>query len=650
MADMTNISSLSLGNTFGAWYKRTNDIIAGLNYRKVASITGGDGIIVTPHPSVTGGYTLDIASTVSKTVTFGNNVTVTGNLTVNGALNYSVVSDVAGTVMSIPYNAGVTLGNLIYIDSTGKAKKALADDECTAEVAGIVIGFTGSVAQICTSGKFSGSSLVSNFIGSAGATLTKGAVYFLSAGVSGAGTTIEPDITEYVSKPVVIGITGTDGLFIVHRGLIGGASGSNSNAGVCAGVSSLNSSSSSLYASNDDADNGIIKTQGDLFCVTSLNLQGSSDFKYSQISLLDRDPSASLIFSKTGIGEYYDNPYSSGVPTWNYKWQNCDANISYINSTLYSLFTTSGVTTDVWKLKNIKYVCDLPSPTKSESFALLRSINRLSTSNYINYLGHSDGAYESPGSSSIFYGKNIIGLVVGSGATVNGTYTPATNFTVLTPLINTPKDTQMPGGSNQPIGDGHTGGILYRVRGLNEFITYDTSLSNLRFTDNGFVEPSSTGLFPIIYGVDTYTNFASTFFNLDQGTVCHNRSYRWNIESHTIGGSSSSTSFVGEWLKSSFEGTDLDLSSPSGYTCDTAILGWNAQYGAIAETLHLKMFTPILYANNIRTKGCFYLEMKRYDINTKTEGETLIIPIQYQNHPIWNLLCGSDIPENQYVL
>ena len=207
MADITNISSLSLGNTFGAWYSRTNDIIAGLNYRKVASITGGDGIIVTPHPSVTGGYTLDIASTVSKTVTFGNNVNITGNLTVSGVLNYSITNDVSGTVMSLPFNTGVTLGNLVYIDSTGKAQKAKADDECTAEVAGIVVGFTGTNAQVCTSGKFSGSSLVENFIGTAGATLIKGAVYFLSAGVSGAGTTLEPDSVRYVSKPVVIGIT-----------------------------------------------------------------------------------------------------------------------------------------------------------------------------------------------------------------------------------------------------------------------------------------------------------------------------------------------------------------------------------------------------------------------------------------------------------
>lgn len=643
MADITNISSLSLGNTFGAWYRRTNDIIAGLNYRKVASITGGDGIIVTPHPSVTGGYTLDIASTVSKTVTFGNNVNITGNLTVSGVLNYSIANDVSGTVMSLPFNTGVTLGNLVYIDSTGKAQKAKADDECTAEVAGIVVGFTGANAQVCTSGKFSGSSLVENFIGTAGATLIKGAVYFLSAGVSGAGTTLEPDSVRYVSKPVVIGITGNDGLFIVHRGFIGGtASSSSSVSGVCAGVSSLNASTAKLYASEDDFNNGILKTQGDLFSVVGIETFNGTR-KNGAVFLSPIDPSVDLSDASTATAAVSVNyGYQKNKQTYSLNDSYFSNIISYNNATLYSLFTTSGVTSDVWKLKNIKYICEIPSPTKSESFALLRSINRLSTSNYINLLGHSDGANESPGTTSIFYGQKIIGLVRGN-ASVNGTYTPETSTTVLTPLINTPKDTQMPGGSPQPVGDGHTGGTLYNVININEQLAWNSN-SNPSFVNSGyFVEPSSSGVFPVIYGVDTYTA-VSEFDYIDKYTVTYNRSYRWNIESHVIGGAVAP--FAGEWLKSSFEGTDLDLNSPSGYTCDTAILGWNAQYGAVSETLHLKMFTPLLYSNNILTKGCFYLEMKKYDINTKTEGETIIIPLQYQNYPNYFVVAGPNIPEN----
>ena len=402
---------------------------------------------------------------------------------------------------------------------------------------------------------------------------------------------------------------------------------------MCAGVSSLNASTAKLYASEDDAINGILKTQGDLFSVVAIYNGGAN--KTGQVYISDA-------YSGLLAG---DN--RTAVPSPANKRQNVqtvDENFTYHNATIYSLFTTSGITSDVWKLKNIKYICETPSRTKSESFAVFRSINRLSTSNYINLLGHSDGAEESPGSTSIFYGQKIIGLVSGGQATINGSYTPETSKTILTPVINTPKDTQMPGGSLQPVGDGHTAGVLYQVFNVNTATAWNNSQITGQLLEFGnYVEPDSNGLFPIIYGEDTYTVY-SQFSYLDKGTVTYNRSYRWNIESHVIGGAVAP--FAGEWLKSSFEGTDLNLSTPSGYTCDTAILGWNAQYGAFSETLHLKMFTPLLYSAVHTTKGCFYLEMKKYDINTKTEGETIIIPLQYENRPSYFSLTGTNIPEN----
>ena len=81
-----------------------------LNQLNVASITGGDGIIVSPHTDANGGYTLTIAGSVSRDMTF-NNVTVTGNLVSNFA------GAVSGTTIVLPVNTGVTVGNIVYIDS-----------------------------------------------------------------------------------------------------------------------------------------------------------------------------------------------------------------------------------------------------------------------------------------------------------------------------------------------------------------------------------------------------------------------------------------------------------------------------------------------------------------------------------------------------
>lgn len=117
MSDFTSINSISLGTTFGAWYAKTNEMITRLNALKVGGITGGDGILVRPQTSTQGGYTLDIASTISKNVTFN------GNVTINGILSSSYGVDVSGINVVLPANTGVTIGNIVYVDSTGKIEK-----------------------------------------------------------------------------------------------------------------------------------------------------------------------------------------------------------------------------------------------------------------------------------------------------------------------------------------------------------------------------------------------------------------------------------------------------------------------------------------------------------------------------------------------
>ena len=82
MPSFNDISTLSLGNTFGAWYNKTNEIINQVNLLDVASITGGDGILISDRPSpFTGGYTVEFSGNVTKNTTFAGNVSIAGTLT-----------------------------------------------------------------------------------------------------------------------------------------------------------------------------------------------------------------------------------------------------------------------------------------------------------------------------------------------------------------------------------------------------------------------------------------------------------------------------------------------------------------------------------------------------------------------------------------
>ena len=73
-----------------------------------------------------------------------------------------------------------------------------------------------------------------------------------------------------------------------------------------------------------------------------------------------------------------------------------------------------------------------------------------------------------------------------------------------------------------------------------------------------------------------------------------------------------------------------------GYTMESALLGWNAQYGAIPENLY---FVPVSVLYNTSVTGVEYasnimcdilLEMYKYDTNTQaTTGSAIIISSKY---------------------
>lgn len=630
MADYSDITTLSLGNTFGAWYAKTNEIITRLNTLDVGSITGGDGILATKHPSIAGGYTLDLSGTVAKAMTFQDNVTISGNLTVNGVLNYSFggADTVSGINVEIPANTGVTIGNIVYIDSDGKAQKALADDECTSEAIGIVVGFTGGNAQVATSGKISGSGLIQNFLGGAGS-LQKGVVYFLSSGVSGAGTTMEPDVTENISKPVLIGLTADSGIILPYRGYVGAITGSFGGSttvvqGVCGGVLSFNGPKGSLYASQEDADNEIPKTTGDVIgisrvidfdtnaettsYITKYTLFASS-FQYDG-SFLNYPALFSQKFSKRT--DFVDGIISEKL-----------IKLPYYGN-IKTLFSTSGITSDVWRLKNIKVNTTFIGE-KSTCFLLIRSINRTSGTNYINHLGHCDGAVEAPNDGSLVYGLNSVFLQYGPlGSVSSDTYTPI-SAPILNPRIIQPKVTF---GGTPVSGDGATAAVLYNSS--NSAVNISSVRRDL-FTAVK-TEVNSSGQFPVIYGGENYTGFCDFSF-IDKYRTVNNRNYTWDFNQTIVGGLTGG--YISEYVYGAYNGTDLDLTSgagvAAGITLDTSLLGWCPYYNAMSESLNIFFVNGNQYSSaesNPQTHSkalTVFLELAKYDVNTKQETSSVII-------------------------
>lgn len=629
MANFPDINALTLGNTFGAWYAKTNEIITRLNTLEVSNIVSGDGVTVRGFTSGSipyGGYTLDIGSTISKNVTFN------GNVTINGILTSSFAGDVSGINVVLPANSGVTIGNIVYVDSTGKVEKALANNECTSEVVGIVVGFTGGNAQVATTGKVNGSSVIGNFLGTVGATLQKGVVYFLSGGVSGSGTTLEPDVMSYVSKPMLLGLTGDTGLILPYRGYIGlTASGSTTVvSGVSGGVTSLNKSTSKFFASSADYNNNNWKTTGDLLGLQAIYLgtnMVSRDFtleanveniRYSPVAVTDPTPNSyEFTYVKTTQDGDYVN-YEQKLPLFD-------------NRRTYSLYATSGITADVWKLKNIK-IHVKEAPNRSFSFGLIRTIHRYGGTNYIMYNGYNDGAAEGPVGTALIFGISEVSLLQTPSCTVNGTATAVTGKTVLSPRIRTPWSTSI--GTSRPSGDGFTAGILLplSVNAINKI--FDAGVG-------AYAQQNAAGRYPIIYGKElSETTLFNTF------APVYDRTYTWDFTGVILGGVSEG--IVSESIKSNIEGTDLNLSSPSGVTMDSSLLGWNASYGAVSESLNLIMFDfpttgkpvsagSILNSEDAKMRCVVYLEMCKFDTNTNTEGATVIVNVPVVRGTFMNL-------------
>jgi hypothetical protein len=591
MADFVDIVSLNLGTTFGGWYAKNNDMITRLNALNVASIIGGDGITASPHTAANGGYTLSLSGTVTRDMTF-NNVTVNGTLTSNFA------GAVSGTTIVLPANTGVTVGNIVYLDSTGNLQKALADDECTAEVVGIVIGFTGGSAQVATTGKISGSSIISAFTGTPGATLQKGVVYFLSGGVSGAGTTLEPDVTSYVSKPMLLGLTGDSGLILPYRGFIateGTVGNTTVVQGVCggSGVLSINGITAALW-NNTPYNIANLRQTGHLYALTFVNIPGYA-------SRLTKSLTIDLGFAfnkitplKSGGIEIYDSANLTSIVNSN----SVTYNKHFIsNPDGGFIFSTSGVTGDVYKITKIKIIPKSGQAPANFTFSLQKEYNSYAgtTASVSNSLDFTAAAT----ALRIELRRNGY-AIAGSFITPSLQELSYTSETVSSPLITADIH-------NLPYTPGATENFIYGL-------TSGTISGN----------PDSGGSFPAVQ----YQQGVAT------GVRHKTRTSTFTINNVTIGGPASDAS---KYMKASIQNQYYDLQTGSeGYTMESALLGWNAQYGAISESLY---FVPVSVLYKILNDGVdaaediicnILLEMYKYDTNTKaTTGSAIIISSKY---------------------
>lgn len=120
-------------------------------------------------------------------------------------------SDTGGTATKIAQTGhGFSLGEVVRFDGT-RYVRAQADIEQNADVIGIVTEIVNANSfEITTSGIITFES---------GVTFTTGQAYFLSATQAGKLTTIEPTAVGNISKPLLIALSSTSGLFYNWRGI-----------------------------------------------------------------------------------------------------------------------------------------------------------------------------------------------------------------------------------------------------------------------------------------------------------------------------------------------------------------------------------------------------------------------------------------------
>jgi len=204
---------LSSSDTFQTWFNTTNSIISEINGITVHNILPGDGISLTSSGNV---FTIKHGSSVGTPVTF------TGPVSFTNTVSFSTTPSLNTVTLDIsPKTSGITIGNVVRIINSGLTLSRANNAE-NSEVLGIVVGSGASYDRVATSGVVDNtafSNTISNLLGVNGGTLSVGCAYFLSPEVAGGITSFEPVVYGTVSKPVLLGVTGSSGVILPYRGI-----------------------------------------------------------------------------------------------------------------------------------------------------------------------------------------------------------------------------------------------------------------------------------------------------------------------------------------------------------------------------------------------------------------------------------------------
>jgi hypothetical protein len=216
----TGITLLGPTASFYDWfYQYNNSVIGKLNSSQISIPYAGDGI--TLSSATNGGYTFALSGSVSKNMTFSGDVVFSGLVQLSNTELGGLAFGVTGNYLGI----GVTVGKVVKVISNGGLTLAKADDVSNAEVLGIAIDVNSSRTVVAVAGKISGTTLSSNLISGG---FTSGCVYFLDPSVAGGITRAEPSVVGQVSKPMLLGLSTTEGVILPYRGqYITGVSGSS---------------------------------------------------------------------------------------------------------------------------------------------------------------------------------------------------------------------------------------------------------------------------------------------------------------------------------------------------------------------------------------------------------------------------------------
>ena len=207
----TQFSDLNSNSSFYDWFTKENqEIIAKLNQINTFTVEGVNGI--TAPININGKASIGLSGKVDIGISFNGPAYFNAFAAIpNIAMRVNEINSVVG---------GFTFGTpvRVYYDtatSSIKYEAARGNDPDQAEVLGVVSEINATHSYVTMLGKIDGDFSAVN---ARGIGLTAGWIYFLDPGVTGDITDIEPVATGYVSKPVIMGITGNSGMVLQMRG------------------------------------------------------------------------------------------------------------------------------------------------------------------------------------------------------------------------------------------------------------------------------------------------------------------------------------------------------------------------------------------------------------------------------------------------